>query len=79
MLPERIEVSTDPAPAARADLVLVTVKSIATATAAAEPQFCYAQAGLKVVTISINDIGGSTAHATSFTGDTIFANGFDGS
>jgi len=34
--PERIEVSTDPATAARADLVLVTVKSTATATAAAE-------------------------------------------
>jgi 2-dehydropantoate 2-reductase len=34
--PERIDVSTDPAAAARADLVLVTVKSAATATAAAE-------------------------------------------
>jgi 2-dehydropantoate 2-reductase len=34
--PERIAVSTDPAAAATADLVLVTVKSAATATAAAE-------------------------------------------
>lgn len=34
--PERIAVSTDPATAATADLVLVTVKSAATATAAAE-------------------------------------------
>ena len=34
--PEQIDVSTDPAAAASADLVLVTVKSAATATAAAE-------------------------------------------
>lgn len=38
----------------------------------------YTATGLKTVTIHINDIGGSTAGATSYTGDRIFANGFDG-
>jgi hypothetical protein len=38
----------------------------------------YINAGLKTVTITVNDIGGSSATTTSYTGDHIFADGFGG-
>jgi len=37
----------------------------------------YATAGLQIVIVAIADIGGSSATAVSYTGDRIFANGFD--
>jgi hypothetical protein len=38
----------------------------------------YALTGLRTVIVTINDIGGSSATAISYTGDRIFANGFGG-
>jgi len=38
----------------------------------------YSIGGLKVVVVTIQDIGGSSASAVSFTGDRIFADGFGG-
>jgi hypothetical protein len=37
----------------------------------------YSVSGLKTVIVTINDAGGSSATAISYTGDRIFANGFD--